>query len=72
MRKIRIKLKTVLLLKNMTQKELSLKSNVRQAAISELCRNERKEINLEQMERIAEALEINDISELIEIEKERS
>lgn len=56
----------------MTQKELSLKSNVRQAAISELCRNERKEINLEQMERIAEALEINDISELIEIEKERS
>ncbi len=72
MRKINIKLKSVLQQKNMTQKELSIKSKVRQAAISELCRNERKEINLEQIERIANALEIDDIRELIDIEKEGS
>jgi putative transcriptional regulator len=68
MLKLTVKLKEVLKKRNMTQLELSKKAKVRQAAISELCRNERKEINLEQMERIAEALGISDIGELIQFE----
>ncbi|GMX65899.1 hypothetical protein Elgi_51700 [Paenibacillus elgii] len=66
MRKLKIKLKEILKQRNMTQLELSKLSNVRQAAISELCRNERKEINLEQIERIAKALNITEIGELLE------
>ncbi|MGF9911872.1 helix-turn-helix transcriptional regulator [Paenibacillus ehimensis] len=66
MRKIKIKLKEILKQRNMTQLELSKLSNVRQAAISELCRNERKEINLEQIERIANALNTTEIGELLE------
>jgi putative transcriptional regulator len=69
MMKLTVKLKEVLKQRNMTQLELSKKANVRQAAISELCRNERQEINLEQMERIADALGISDIGELIQFEE---
>ncbi|WP_306568576.1 helix-turn-helix domain-containing protein [Paenibacillus elgii] len=69
MRKLKIKLKEILKQRNMTQLELSKLSNVRQAAISELCRNERKEINLEQIERIATALNITKISELLEFQE---
>lgn len=45
------------------------KANVRQAAISELCRNEREEVNLAMLTRIADALNIKDVSVLMQFEE---
>jgi putative transcriptional regulator len=53
---------------NMSQKELAEKTGIRAAAISELYNNQRKSINKEHLEKIAEVLEIEDIRELIAIE----
>ncbi|WP_339820691.1 helix-turn-helix transcriptional regulator [Paenibacillus sp. FSL R7-0216] len=67
--KVKIKLKQAMKEKGITQMQLSEIANVRQAAISELCRNARTEINLDMLSRIAEALEIKDISQLLEFEE---
>lgn len=53
---------------NMSQKELAEKTGIRAAAISELYNNQRKSINKEHLEKIAEVLDIEDIRELIAIE----
>ncbi|MBE0344262.1 XRE family transcriptional regulator [Paenibacillus sp. 28ISP30-2] len=55
--------------KGITQLELAKIANVRQAAISELCRNAREEVNLAMLTRIAKALDINDISVLLQFEE---
>ncbi|AIQ13650.1 helix-turn-helix domain-containing protein [Paenibacillus durus] len=69
-RKIRVKLDEVLQSRGITQTELMKMSGVRQASISELTNNMRTGINREHLAKIADALEIDDISELITIEKE--
>lgn len=69
-RRIYVKLSEVLKKREITQLELSERSGVRQAAISELSRNIRDSINIRHLERIADALNIDDIAELIEIRKE--
>ncbi|WP_339274499.1 helix-turn-helix transcriptional regulator [Paenibacillus sp. FSL W8-0426] len=69
MRNIRIRLNEVMAERGLTQTQLSELSNVRQAAISEMSRNIREQINLKTLVKIADALEIDDISELIVIEK---
>ncbi|MGW8959065.1 helix-turn-helix domain-containing protein [Paenibacillus sp. NPDC055715] len=68
MRKIRLKLNEVMTQRGLTQTQLSELSGVRQAAISEMSRNIREQINLKTLVKIADALEIDDISELITIE----
>jgi Predicted transcriptional regulator len=68
MRVINVKLREVLAARNMTQLQLSERSGVRQAAISAMCRNNREMISLRHLERIADALEIDDINELLTIE----
>ncbi|MCM3497664.1 helix-turn-helix transcriptional regulator [Paenibacillus lactis] len=68
MRKITIKLNEVLQSRNLTQTQLSEMSGVRQAAISEMSRNIREQVNLKTLEKIADALNIDDITELITIE----
>ncbi|WP_179030595.1 helix-turn-helix domain-containing protein [Paenibacillus kribbensis] len=68
MRTIRLKLNEVMAQRGLTQTQLSELSGVRQAAISEMSRNIREQINLKTLVKIADALEINDISELIVIE----
>jgi putative transcriptional regulator len=65
--KLRIKLDEVLKDRNMSQKELAKLTGIRPAAISELYNNQRKSINREHIEKIAAALNISDISELITI-----
>ncbi|KJD47143.1 helix-turn-helix domain-containing protein [Paenibacillus terrae] len=67
--RLTIKLKEVMKEKGITQLELAKKANVRQAAISELCRNAREEVNLAMLTRIAKALNINDISVLLQFEE---
>lgn len=70
MRRIRIRLNEVMLEHGLTQTQLAEISNVRQAAISEMSRNIREQINIKTLIKIADALEIDDISELIVIEKD--
>ncbi|WDF52462.1 helix-turn-helix transcriptional regulator [Paenibacillus sp. KACC 21273] len=52
--------------RNLTQMQLSELSGVRQAAISELYRNARQEINLIMLAKLATAMNIRDISELLQ------
>lgn len=48
-------------------RELSRLSDVRHAALSELSNGKRESINFQHIERIAEALDITDIREIIDI-----
>ncbi|WP_405130560.1 helix-turn-helix transcriptional regulator [Paenibacillus sp. FSL H8-0317] len=66
---LKIKLKDVLKQRNVTQRQLESMSGVNQARISQLCKPGRQEINLGLLEKIAAALDITDISELIQFEE---
>ncbi|KJD46349.1 helix-turn-helix domain-containing protein [Paenibacillus terrae] len=70
MLKIKIKLKEVLKTKGITQKSLEAMTGIPQSRISTLCSGNRQEVNLLMLEKIAHALEITDLSELIQLEKE--
>ncbi|GBK62051.1 helix-turn-helix transcriptional regulator [Paenibacillus macerans] len=54
----------------MTQLQLAEKAELRPSTISEIVRDSRTVINKEHLAKIADALEIDDISELIVLEKE--
>ncbi|KJD44318.1 helix-turn-helix domain-containing protein [Paenibacillus terrae] len=69
MLKIRIKLKEILKEKGITQKQLEELSGVAQARISKLSSDDRQEVNLLMLEKIAHALEIKDISVLMQFEE---
>ncbi|WP_149093899.1 helix-turn-helix domain-containing protein [Paenibacillus terrae] len=69
MLKIRIKLKEILKKKGITQKQLEELSGVSQARISKLSSDDRQEVNLLMLEKIAHALEIKDISVLMQFEE---
>lgn len=51
--------------RGMSLNELSIKSNVRRAALSELFNGKRENINFEHIVKIAEALGTTDISKII-------
>ncbi|WP_068500515.1 helix-turn-helix domain-containing protein [Paenibacillus kribbensis] len=70
MLKIKIKLKEVLKTKGITQKNLEAMTGIPQSRISTLCSGNRQEVNLLMLEKIAHALEITDLSEIIQLEKE--
>ena len=70
LRKIKSNLKQLLESKGWEQKKLSEVTGIREATISEMCRNINKTYPRQVLLRIADALEINDINEIIEIEKE--
>lgn len=63
--KLHVKLSEVLRERGMTQSQLSKITGIREAAISEIVNNMRRNINRDHLERIATALNITDISELI-------
>jgi putative transcriptional regulator len=71
-RKIKVKLRQILNERDIEQKQLAEMSGVSVRTISELCNNITKRYPKEALERIADALEIDDISELIEIAHEKS
>ncbi|WP_079911998.1 helix-turn-helix transcriptional regulator [Paenibacillus sp. 32352] len=52
---------------NISLRELSRLSDVRHAALSELSTGKRENINFNHIERIAEALNIQDIREIIDL-----
>lgn len=66
-KKVRINVDRLLNRYDLTQKELSELSGVRQASISQLSRGFVSRISIEHIERIANALKIDDISEIISI-----
>lgn len=55
---------------NISLRELSRLSDVRHAALSELSNGKRESISFSHIERIAEALNISDIREIIELVEE--
>ncbi|WP_110930580.1 helix-turn-helix domain-containing protein [Paenibacillus bouchesdurhonensis] len=63
--KVKVTLGDLLLEKGMSFNELSVKSKVRRAAISELVNGKRENINFEHIAKIAEALGTTDISQII-------
>ena len=66
--KLNLKLKTLLEERGLTEKKLSELSGVRESTISDIVRGSRTLINFEHFEKIARALEISEITELIDFE----
>lgn len=67
--KIKLKIKEAITSRNMTQKELAQRTGIRESTISELSRGAKTGINFQYLGKIAEALNITDIRELIDFEK---
>ena len=69
-RKVVVKIPQLLEKEGLSLRALSYKTNIRHAALSELQNGKRKRIQFEHIERIADALEIDDIREIIDLEDE--
>lgn len=72
MLEVKFKLKEILEERNLTQKELAKKSNVREATISDIVRGTRTVINFKHLAAIAEALSIDRIEEIMEFQNNES
>lgn len=68
--RIKLKLKDLLDDRNIKQKDLAQLTQIRESTISDICRGSRTVMNFEHIAKIAEALEIDDIRDLIELTKE--
>lgn len=64
--KVELKVKTLIAQKGITQKRLAEISCLRESTISDIVRGTRTVINFDHLSKIAEALDINDIRELID------
>ncbi len=62
-----VKIKELLTKNNISLRELSRLTDIRHAALSELANHKRQNINFSHIERIAEALHIDDIREIIDL-----
>lgn len=69
-KRVIVKIKELTMKHNISLRELSRLSDVRHAALSELANGKRGSISFNHIERIAEALGINDIREIIELKEE--
>ena len=67
--KVKLKVKEFLEERNITQKKLAQISGIRESTISDIVRGTRTVINFEHLSKIAEALEIDNISQLIDFEE---
>lgn len=65
---VKIKLKEVLAERGMTQSELAKLSNLTETVVSTFARGQGISINKEYLAKIASALNISDISELLELQ----
>lgn len=68
---ISLRVRELLNERNMSQKELASVSGVRESTISEICRNARSVINFEHLSKIADALGVTDIRELIVLDTDK-
>ena len=69
MKQVKLKVKELLEERNITQKKLAQISGIRESTISDIVRGTRTVINFEHLSKIAEALEIDNISQLIDFEE---
>ncbi|MGV2794442.1 helix-turn-helix domain-containing protein [Clostridium perfringens] len=69
-KKVVVKIADLAKAHNISLRELSRRSDVRHAALSELSNGKRESINFSHIERIAEALNINDIREIVALVEE--
>lgn len=65
---VKIKLKEILEARHITQKKLAEDAGMRESTISDIVRGSRTVINFEHLSKIARALEIDNISDLIDFE----
>lgn len=63
---IKLKVKELLEEREITQKKLAQMSGIRESTISDIVRGTRTVINFEHLSKVAEALEIDNISQLID------
>ena len=63
---VKLKVKEVIEQRGITQKKLAERSGIRESTISDIVRGTRTVINFEHLSKIAEALEVNSITELID------
>lgn len=63
---IYVKVKDIIEERNITQLQLAEMTGIRRAGINEICRYQNKAINREHIVKIADALGIKEISEIIE------
>lgn len=67
---VKLKVKEAIEKRGITQKKLAEISGIRESTISDIVRGTRTVINFEHLSKIAEALEVNNITELIDFETE--
>ena len=65
---VKLKVKEALESSKLSQKKLAEMSGIRESTISDIVRGTRTVINFEHLSKIAEALEVTDIRELIDFE----
>lgn len=65
---VKLKVRDVIESRNIKQKELAELSGIRESTISDIVRGTRTVINFEHLSKIAEALDITDIRDLIDFE----
>ncbi|MDE6053911.1 MAG: helix-turn-helix transcriptional regulator [Lachnospiraceae bacterium] len=63
---VKLKVKEAIEERGITQKKLAEMSGIRESTISDIVRETRTVINFEHLSKIAEALEVNSITELID------
>ncbi|MCT1901864.1 helix-turn-helix transcriptional regulator [Oceanobacillus sojae] len=66
-RKIVIKIKDLLVKNNISLRDLSRLTDIRHATLSELSNQKRENINFRHIKKIADALDIDDIREIIDL-----
>lgn len=66
-KKVIVKINELTKKHNISLRELSRLADVRHAALSELSNGKRENINFSHIERIAEALDISDIREIVDL-----
>lgn len=65
---VKLKVKEAIEERGITQKKLAEMSGIRESTVSDIVRGTRTVINFEHLSKIAEALEVSDITELIDFE----
>lgn len=68
--KLQVKLKQLLENRGMTQKELAERTGLKPSVISELVNNQRSSINRNYIELVAKELNVKDIRDLVDLEKD--
>ncbi|MGN8646290.1 helix-turn-helix domain-containing protein [Gracilibacillus sp. HCP3S3_G5_1] len=69
-KKVVVKINSILNKHNISLRELSRRTDIRHATLSELSNEKRQNINFQHIEKIAEALDIQDIREIIDFKSE--